>query len=121
MSVSSECAQQGGSDGAAEGVSAAGPERISALLEALRLRRDNFPHLTDTQFNQLECLLVAYHDCFALSDEVIGCVPEEKGVFHRVPTPPDMKPVHRKGYSMSMHERLALKLELQRLFWCDQA
>lgn len=58
---------------------------------------------------------MAYHNVFALTDDVIGCVPEEKGVFHRVPTLPDMKPVHRKGYSLSMHERLALKLELQRL------
>jgi hypothetical protein len=106
--------QQGGCDGAVEGVSA-GPERISALLEALRLQRSNYPHLSDADFGRLECLIVAYHDVFALTDDVIGCVPDEKGVYHRVPTDPDMKPVHRRGYSMSMHERLALKLELQRL------
>ena len=85
------------------------------MLEALRLQRDLYPHLSDAQFNQLECLIVAYHDVFALTDDVIGCVPEEKGVYHTVPTPPDIKPIHRKGYSMSMHERLALKVELQRL------
>jgi len=37
MSVSGESAQQGGPEFAAEGVDPAGPERISALLEALRL------------------------------------------------------------------------------------
>jgi hypothetical protein len=93
------CTAGGGVECASEGVSPAGPERISALLEALRLQRDLYPHLSDAQFNQLECLIVAYHDVFALTDDVIGCVPEEKGVYHTVPTSPDMKPIHvcRRG------------------------
>jgi hypothetical protein len=117
-SVSSEPKQDGLVD-AAEGVPPADPERISALLEALRLQRANYPHLSDSEFGQLECLLVAYHDVFALSDDVLGCVPDEKGVYHWVPTPPDLKPIRRRGYNLSMHERLALKLEIQRLLRLD--
>lgn len=113
MSDPSLSAQQV-SQHASEG-SPADPERVAALLQALRFQRDLYPHLSDEEFGRLECLLVGFHDVFALSDDVIGCVPEEKGVFHRVPTLPDMKPVYRRGYSMSMHERLALKVELQRL------
>jgi len=42
-------------------------------------------------------------------------VPAEKNVFLRVPTPPDLRPVRSRGYKLSMHDRLFLKVELQRL------
>ena len=32
-----------------------------------------------------------------------------------MPTPPNLEPLHRKGYTLSMHERLFLKVELARL------
>lgn len=97
------------------GAEPATPERIADLFSALRLTVDRYGHLAAGQFQQLCALLAEYHDVFALSDEVIGCVPAEKGVFHRVPTPPDIQPVRSRGYNLSMHERLFLKVELQRL------
>jgi len=97
------------------GAEPATPERIADLFSALRLTVDRYGHLAAGQFQQLCDLLAEYHDVFALSDEVIGCVPAGKGVFHRVPTPPDLQPVRSRGYNLSMHERLFLKVELQRL------
>ena len=97
------------------GAKPATPERVADLFSALRLTADRYGHLSAQQFTQLCDLLAEYHDVFALSDEVLGCVPPEKGVFHTVPTPPDVKPVRCKGGNLSMHERMFLKLELQRL------
>lgn len=87
-------------------------ELRAALLAALRLTPQQYQHLSGAEFERLCNLVVAYSDIFAMSDEVIGCVPGSMGVFHRVPTPPDLQPLHRKGYSLSMHERLFLKVEL---------
>lgn len=109
-----ECGEQAHPAGPA-GAEPATPERIADLFAALRLSVDRYGHLTANQFQQLCDLLAEFHDIFALSDEVIGCVPAEKGVFHRVPTRPDLPPIRSRGYNLSMHERLFLKLELQRL------
>lgn len=98
----------------------AGPQPASAdrsalLLEALRLERSRYQHLSTADFERLCALVVSYHDIFALSEDVIGCVPISKGVYHKVPTAPDLEPLRRRGYSLSMHERLFLKVEIQRL------
>jgi hypothetical protein len=83
--------------------------------QALRLLPERYAHLSAAQFEQLCELLCSYHDVFASDDDVIGCIPVEKGVFHRIPTPGDLQPVRQRGYGLSMHERLFLKSEVQRL------
>lgn len=114
MSSSSSVQEQASPAGLA-GPQPASVEREECLIEALRLTRDRYPHLSESEYNRLCVLILSYHDVFALSDEVIGCVPEDNGVFHRVATPADAQPVHRRGYTLSMHERLFLKCELRRL------
>jgi hypothetical protein len=52
-------------------------QQQDALLNALRLQRDAYPHLSDNQFNCLQALLFEYSDIFAVDDTVLGCVPDE--------------------------------------------
>ena len=91
-----------------------GVQQRDALMEALRLKRDAYPHLSSQQFEQLQALLFLYCDIFAVDDAVIGCVPEEKGIFHCIPTG-SAEPVTQRPYQLSHHESLWLRGELQRL------
>src|SRR5690349_9750629 len=57
-----------------------------AIPAALRLDRSMYKHLSDAQFDRLQSLILTYSDVFAFTDDVIGCVPVHKGVFHFIPT-----------------------------------
>lgn len=72
-------------------------ERRAALLEALWLEPGRYGHLAAPEFERLCDLVSDFHDIFALTDDVIGCVPASKAVFHRVPTPTDLEPLRRRG------------------------
>ncbi len=89
-------------------------ERRALLVQALRLHRDCYPHLSDDQFEQLRVLLLTYNDVFSLHELEFGCIPGHLNVFYRVDTG-DAKPITQSPYKLSQHERMALKLELQRL------
>ena len=84
------------------------------VLPALQLRRDMYKHLADAEFQQLQCLLLEFADIFAVDDSCLGCVPPEKGIFHRIMTG-DAFPVTQRPYKLSHHESCWLLGELQRL------
>lgn len=84
------------------------------LLNALKLDRAAYQHLSDLQFKSLQDLILKYHECFALDGSVIGCVPPESGVFHYINTG-EASPVTQKPYRLSHHESCWLKIELKRL------
>jgi len=104
-SPSGEVKDAGGSSGVASDLDP---------LEVLMLDRALYRHLSDAQFDRLQALLLQYSGVFALSDDVIGCVPIHKGVFHYIPTG-NSDPITQKPYKLSHHESLWLKVELQRL------
>jgi transposase InsO family protein len=84
------------------------------VLHALRLSRDAYGHLTDAQFAQLQDLLFEFADIFAVSDVSLGCVPPDKGIYHKIPTG-DAAPVTQRPYKLSHHESCWLQGELERL------
>jgi hypothetical protein len=89
-------------------------QQRDALLEALRLQRDAYPHLSDQQFEKLQALLFLYSGIVAVDDTVLGCVPDEKGIFHCIPTGA-AEPVTQRPYKLSHHESLWLRVELEHL------
>ena len=91
-----------------EGASASGPPlsaeaRAAQLLAALRLTPQAYHHLLPEQLQQLTALVLQYSEIFALDDSVLGCVPAESGILHRIPTG-DARPVTQRGYRLSHFE-----------------
>ena len=57
---------------------------VDAVLAALQLRRDKYPHLTDGQFECLHALLFEFREIFSVDVSSFGCVAEEKQFYHRI-------------------------------------
>lgn len=87
---------------------------VEAVMSGLMLDRALYKHLSDAGFDRLQALILKYSAVFAFSDDVIGCVPVHKGVFHFIPTG-TADPITQKPYKLSHSESLWLKVELQRL------
>ena len=89
-------------------------QRTAAVLEALRLVRDEYPHLTNEQFRRLQDLLFEYSDIFAVDGASLGCVRPEKNFYHRIDTG-DARPITQRAYKLSHAQAMWLKGELDRL------
>jgi hypothetical protein len=102
-----------GSD-SGEGPSPAPKSDVELVMEALKLQRELYSHLSDEQFTRLQALLFAYVDIFAVDGASFGCVAPEKNFYHRIDTG-DARPVTQKPYKLSYAQAQWLKGELDRL------
>jgi len=84
------------------------------VMEALQLKRELYPHLSDGQFACLQALLFEFVDIFAVDGASFGCVAPEKNFYHRIDTG-DARPVTQRPYKLSYAQAVWLKDELDRL------
>jgi hypothetical protein len=108
------CPMPGGEPCSPSASESGGGQQRATLIDALRLQQDAYSHLSQQQFERLQALLFEYSDIFAVDDTVLGCVPDEKGVFHCIPTG-SAEPVTQRPYKLSHHDSLWLRVELERL------
>jgi hypothetical protein len=72
-------------------------------------------YITAAEQAQLDALVAEFTDIVSPSSEVIGCVPDYMGVYHRIVTG-DATPVMQKPYSIaSHHEEQWLRSQLELL------
>lgn len=90
------------------------PSEAEAVLEALQLRRELYPHLSDSQFGCLQALLFEFVDIFSVDGASFGCVNPDKQFYHRIPTG-DAQPVTQRPYKLSYAQAVWLQGEIDRL------